>query len=68
MALIEYLVQHIESCQQFKFRQAFYATVLSLTQAKVKTDIEDMVLTVNLHPASLEVESSVTAALIFLRV
>ena len=54
--LIEYLVQHIGFCQQVKFRQAFYANVLSLTQAQLKKN-GDIALTINLHPASLGVKS-----------
>ena len=45
------------SRQQIEFRQAFYTNILSLTQAQLTENIQDIALTVGLHPASLGVES-----------
>ena len=55
--LVNYLLQHIGSRQQVKFRQAYYANVLSLTEAQLKKNIQDIALTIGLHLASLGVES-----------
>ena len=57
MLVIKYLVQHIGTREEVKFRQAYYANVLSLTQAQLKKNIQDIALTIGLHPTSLGVES-----------